>query len=94
MNQGENQNDGQDDNSGKDLEDQKVQHVDEKDCTYIVPVTTDSDMHKGNGTTGESCTYIVPTKSSSDTHEENIHKMVLAIFDIIVNDFVVYTFIG
>ena len=82
-NQGENQIDGQDNNSGKDLVDQQVQHVDEKDCTYIVPVTTDSDMDKGNSTTGESCTYIIPTKSSSGTHEEIIHKMVLAIFNIV-----------
>jgi len=56
-----------------------VQHVDENDCTHIVPVTTGSDMHEENGTIGETSTHIVPTKSSSDTHEEKNHKMVLVI---------------
>ena len=79
-NQEENQTNDQlqqDNNSAKDLEDKQVQHVDEKDCTQIVPVTSDSDMLKGNNTTGEACTYIVPTKTALDTYEENSHKMVL-----------------
>ena len=85
---GKNQKDDQlqqDNNSGKDVEDQQVQHVDENehidenDCTHIVPVITGSDMRTENSTTEETSTYIVPIKSISDTHEENSHKMVLAI---------------
>ena len=90
----------QDSNCMKNLKDQQVQHVDEKDCTQIVPVTNDSDMLKGNSTTGKSCTYIVPTKTGLDTHEENSHKMVLCSMHYshfqccMVDDFVVYFFLG
>ena len=79
---GENQNDDQlqqDNNSRKDLEGQQVQHVDENNCTLIVPVTTGSDIHTENSTTGETSTCLVPTKSSSDTPEEYSHKMVLSV---------------
>ena len=78
---GENQNDDQlqpDNNSGKDLEDQQVQHVDEKICTHIVPVTTGSDIRAENSTTGEASTCFEPTKSSSDTHEEVYYLYAIA----------------
>ena len=79
---GENQSDDQlqpDNNSGKNLEDQQVQHVDKNNCTHIVPVITGSNIHTENSTTGEASTCFEPRKSSSDTHEEYSHKMVLSV---------------